>query len=422
MTTDRTPPETDRAEAAVTLDAIRAAATQLAGAVVRTPMVDAVALSRLFKADLSLKLEMLQVTGSFKVRGALIKLLTLTEDQRRRGVVAMSAGNHAQGVAYHAGRLNIPATIVMPEGTPFTKVRLTEQWGARVVLHGEFLESAREHAQHLAETQGYTFVHPFDDPAIVAGQGTLGLEMMEDRPDVDDVVVPIGGGGLMSGVATVVKAVNPAIRVIGVQVAGFAGFATHRLSAPAPAGGQTLAEGIAVKSPGAFTTRIMDRLVDEVVVVEEPALERAVQLLMEEQHVVAEGAGAAPLAAVISRPDMFEGRKVALAICGGNIDSQLLASILLRGMARAGRMVKLRVEIPDRPGVLSKVAAIIGQGGGNIIEVYHHRLFLDVPLKRTDIDAVIEATDAAHVHRIMAALNEGGFRTRLLSTMGQDQG
>lgn len=408
------------AERAVTLDTIRDAATQLAGTIVRTPTVDSFSLSRLFRADVTLKLETLQVTGSFKVRGALIKLLTLTEDQRRRGVVAMSAGNHAQGVAYHAGRLGIPATIVMPEGTPFTKVRLTEQWGAKVVLHGDMLEAAREHADSLAARHGYTFVHPFDDPAIVAGQGTVGLEMMEDRPDVDDIVVPIGGGGLMSGVATAVKALNPKVRLIGVQVASYAGFASHRLSTPAPGGGQTLAEGIAVKSPGAFTSRIMDRLVDDVVVVDEPALERAVQLLMEEQHVVAEGAGAAPLAAVISRPEMFENRRVSLCICGGNIDSQLLASILLRGMARAGRMVKLRVEIPDRPGVLSKVAAVIGEGGGNIIEIYHHRLFLDVPLKRTDVDAVIEATDAPHVHRIIEALNAAGFRTRLLSTMGQE--
>lgn len=408
-------------DAGITLDTIRAAAAQLAGSIVRTPTVDSLTLSRLFKADLVLKLETLQVTGSFKVRGALIKLLTLTDDQRARGVVAMSAGNHAQGVSYHAGRLGIPATIVMPEGTPFTKVRLTEQWGATVVLRGETLEAAREHADALAAEHGYSFVHPFDDPAIVAGQGTVGLEMMEDRPDVDDVVVPIGGGGLMAGIGTVVKALHPKVRLIGVQVASHAGFASRRLGLPAPAGGQTLAEGIAVKSPGALTTRILDRVVDEVVVVDEPALERAVQLLMEEQHVVAEGAGAAPLAAVLSRPEMFESRRVSLCICGGNIDSQLLASILLRGMARAGRMVKLRVEIPDRPGVLSRVAAVIGDGGGNIIEIYHHRLFLDVPLKRTDVDAVIEATDAPHVRRIIEALNAAGFPTRLLGTMGQER-
>ncbi|EKV31611.1 Threonine dehydratase [Caenispirillum salinarum AK4] len=408
------------AAADVTLDDIRAAARQLAGTIVRTPMVDSMSLSRLFKSDLVLKLENTQVTGSFKARGALIKMLTLPDEQRRRGIVAMSAGNHAQGVSYHAGRLGIPATIVMPEGTPFTKVRLTEQWGAKVELVGETLEASREHADRLAAEHGLAFVHPYDDPAIVAGQGTVGLEMMEDRPDVDDIIVPIGGGGLMSGVATAVKAMNPGVRIIGVQVAAYAGYAMHRMGGMPPAGGQTLAEGIAVKSPGGFTTPILDRLVDELVVVDEPALERAVQLLMEEQHVVAEGAGAAPLAAVISRPDMFEGRRAALTICGGNIDSQLLASILLRGMARAGRMVKLRVEIPDRPGVLSKVAAIIGQGGGNIIEIYHHRLFLDVPLKRTDVDAVIEATDAPHVHRIIEALNDAGFRTRLLSTMGQE--
>lgn len=393
---------------------------QLDGTIVRTPTIDSMPLSRLFSCDLALKLENTQVTGSFKARGALIKMLTLSDEQRRRGVVAMSAGNHAQGVSYHAGRLGIPATIVMPEGTPFTKVRLTEQWGAKVELVGETLEGAREHANRLAAEHGLAFVHPYDDPAIVAGQGTVGLELMEDRPNIDDVIVPIGGGGLMSGVATVVKALRPDVRVIGVQVAAYAGYAHHRQGGLAPAGGQTLAEGIAVKSPGAFTTPILDRLVDDVIVVDEPALERAVQLLMEEQHVVAEGAGAAPLAAIISRPEWFAERRVALTICGGNIDSQLLASILLRGMARAGRMVKLRVEIPDRPGVLSKVAAIIGQGGGNIIEIYHHRLFLDVPLKRTDVDAVIEATDAPHVRRIIEALNTGGFRTRLLSTMGQD--
>jgi threonine dehydratase len=423
MTTNKTQdqPSTPSITAPVTLDDIRAAASQLAGTIVRTPMIDSMPLSRLFKCDLVLKLENTQVTGAFKARGALIKLLTLSDDQRRRGVVAMSAGNHAQGVSYHAGRLGIPATIVMPEDTPFTKVRLTEQWGAKVELVGETLEGAREHANALAAEHGLAFVHPYDDPAIVAGQGTVGLEIMEDRPGIDDIVVPIGGGGLMAGVATAVKAMNPKVRIIGVQAAAFAGYAAHRTGGAPPSGGQTLAEGIAVKSPGAFTQPILDSLVDEVVVVDEPALERAVQLLMEEQHVVAEGAGAAPLAAVLSRPDLFEGRRVALTICGGNIDSQLLASILLRGMARAGRMVKLRVEIPDRPGVLSKVAAIIGQGGGNIIEIYHHRLFLDVPLKRTDVDAVIEATDAPHVHRIIDALNQAGFRTRLLSTMGQER-
>lgn len=409
------------APATVSLDDVRAAAEALAGTVVRTPTVDAFALSRLFRCELSLKLENLQVTGSFKARGALIKLLTLDDAQRRRGVVAMSAGNHAQGVAYHAGRLGIPATIVMPLETPFTKVRLTEQWGATVVLHGETLDEAREHARSLAERDGLTFVHPFDDPAIVAGQGTVGLEMVEDRPTAEVVVVPIGGGGLMSGVATVIKALAPQTRIIGVQVSSYAGFGTHRAGGPPPGGGQTLAEGIAVKAPGALTLAIMDRLVDDVVIVDEPALERAVQLLMEDQHVVAEGAGAAPLAAVISRPDLFEGRSVSLVVSGGNIDSQILASILLRGMARAGRMVKLRVEIPDRPGVLAKVAEVIGRGGGNIIEIYHHRLFLDVPLKRTDVDAVIEATDAPHVHRIIENLNGAGFPTRLLSTMGQEK-
>lgn len=271
-------------------------------------MVNSMALSRLFKSDLVLKLENTQVTGSFKARGALIKILTLSEEQRKRGVVAMSAGNHAQGVSYHAGRLGIPATIVMPEGTPFTKVRLTEQWGAKVELVGDTLEASREHAFRLAADHGLAFVHPYDDPAIVAGQGTVGLEMMEDRPDIDDIVVPIGGGGLMAGIATAIKALNPKVRIIGVQVAAFAGYATHRNGGLPPGGGQTLAEGIAVKSPGAFTRPILDRLVDDVIVVDEPALERAVQLLMEEQHVVAEGAGAAPLAAIISRPDTFQGR------------------------------------------------------------------------------------------------------------------
>lgn len=420
MTTE-TAASTGPAPDSIGLDDIRAAAEALAGAVVRTPTVDAVALSRLFRCELALKLENLQVTGSFKARGALIKLLTLDADQRRRGVVAMSAGNHAQGVAYHAGRLGIPATIVMPVETPFTKVRLTEQWGATVVLRGETLDEAREHARTLADRDGLTFVHPFDDAAIVAGQGTVGLEMLEDRPAPQDVVVPIGGGGLSAGVAIAVKALAPATRIIGVQVSSYAGFGTHRAGGPPPGGGQTLAEGIAVKKPGAITLPILDRLIDDLVIVDEPALERAVQLLMEEQHVVAEGAGAAPLAAVISRPDLFEGRSVGLVISGGNIDSQILASILLRGMARAGRMVKLRVEIPDRPGVLARVAEVIGRGGGNIIEIYHHRLFLDVPLKRTDVDAVIEATDAPHVHRIIENLNAAGFPTRLLSTMGQEK-
>jgi threonine dehydratase len=402
---------------AVTLDDIRAAAAAIAGAVLRTPTVAAPALAELCgAAELVLKLEMLHPTGSFKERGALNKLLSLDATARATGVIAVSAGNHAQGVAYHARRLGIPATIVMPAGTPFTKVERTEACGARVVLRGAGLTEARQAADAMAHTEGLTLVHPYDDPAIIAGQGTVALELVADAPDLDVLVVPIGGGGLIAGIAVAAKALSPGIAIIGVESALYPAMAHALGRAAAPLGGTTLAEGIAVKEPGALTLPIVAALVDDVVLADEAALERAVASLLDVEKLVAEGAGAAPLAALLSDPARCRGKRVGLVLSGGNIDARLLASILQRQLVRAGRLVRLRVEISDQPGALAKIAWIIGEQGGNIVEIYHQRLFQDVPVKLAEVDAVIETRNARHVGALVAALAGAGFPTRLLSS------
>jgi threonine dehydratase len=401
---------------AVTAADIRAAAAAIAGAVLRTPSVLAPALAEMTGAEIVLKLETLHPTGSFKERGALNKLLSLDAAQRQAGVIAMSAGNHAQGVAYHARRLGIPATIVMPADTPFTKVERTEACGARVILRGAGLAEARLAADETARAEGLTLVHPYDDAKVIAGQGTIALELLADHPALDALIVPIGGGGLISGIAVAAKAINPGIAIIGAQCALYAAMLHALGRCPAPCGGTTLAEGIAVKEPGVLTRPIVEALVDDILLADEVALERAIATLVDVEKLVVEGAGAAPLAALLAEPGRFRGKRVALVLSGGNIDARLLASILQRQLVRAGRLVRLRIEISDAPGALAKIAAIIGEKGGNIVEIYHQRLFQDVPVKLAEVDAVIETRNPRHVGELIAALSAAGFPTRLLSS------
>jgi threonine dehydratase len=401
----------------VTITDIRRAAAALAGTLIRTPTVPAAALSEMTGCEIHLKLETLQATGSFKERGALNKLLGLSEDQRRLGVVAMSAGNHAQGVAFHARRLGIPATIVMPQGTPFTKIDRTEALGAKVMLKGEGLVDARRAADALALERGLVPVHPYDDPAVIAGQGTIALEMLADVPELDVLLVPIGGGGLISGIAVAAKSLAPAIEIIGVQSALYPSmYRLLRGEEPGlPVEAPTLAEGIAVKEPGMLTRQIVAELVDSVRLVGERQLESAVELLIERQKLIVEGAGAAGVAALLSQPERFRGRKVGIVLTGGNIDSRLLASLLMRGLVRGGRLVRLRAELPDLPGALSRVSGVIGGLGGNIVEVHHQRLFHDTSVKRAELDVVVETQNRRHVDTLIDALVAAGFPTRLLS-------
>jgi threonine dehydratase len=402
----------------VTIDDIRRAASVIAGHVVRTPAVAAPRLAEATGAsEVVLKLENQQYTGSFKDRGAFNKLASLDAKAKTAGVIAMSAGNHAQGVAYHAQRLGIPSTIVMPVGTPFTKVERTASFGARVLIEGDSIDAAAVFARDMAAREGLTFVHPYDDPLIVAGQGTIALELLADFPELDTIVVPIGGGGVMSGVATAAKSINPKIEMIGVEAALYPSMHNAVRGLAPNNGGQTIAEGIAVKSPGKLTQAIITRLVSDLLLVNEDALERAVQMLAERQKVIAEGAGAAGLAAMIAHPGRFKGRKVGLVICGGNIDSRMLAQVLMRGLVREGRVVTLRIEISDTPGVLGKLAQLVGRSGGNIIEIHHQRMFHDLPVKRADVDAVIETRNPEHYREIIAALEGDGFPTRLLSNL-----
>ena len=404
----------------ITIETVREAQRLIEGAVSRTPFEHSRTLSQLCGAEVFLKLENLQYTASFKERGALVKLLSLDAGQRRAGVVAASAGNHAQGVAYHAQRLGIPATIVMPMNTPFTKVVRTREFGATVVLHGDGVADAARHALDLGTRQGLTFVHPYDDERIIAGQGTVAIEMLTATPDLDALVIPIGGGGLIAGCALAAKALRPQIRIFGVEAALFPSMDCALRGAAPAAGGPTIAEGIAVKEPGRLTLPIVKGLVDRIFLADEAALERAVQFILEIEKTVAEGAGAASLAAVLANPDAFRGQRVGLIVSGGNIDSRLLASILMRGLARDGRIARLRVEITDAPGTLARVAGLIAEAGGNIVEIYHQRLFADVPVKRADLDAVIETRDNAHLAEIIARLKGAGLEVRQLGNTAAD--
>ena len=396
--------------ASVSLPDIRAAARRIAGAVEATPCVHSRTLSRLTGAEVFLKFENLQFTASFKERGALNKLLSLTEADRRRGVIAMSAGNHAQAVAYHAARLGIPATIVMPRGSPNTKIRNTQIHGASVVLEGENLFEAGKHARALAARDNLVFVHPYEDPLIIAGQGTVALEMLEAVPDLEMLVVPVGGGGLISGMATAAKALQKNIVVYGVESANYPSMHQRLNNLPVECGGDTIAEGIAVKDVGSIAFGIIRELVQEVLVVKEETIERAVVALIEIEKTVAEGAGGAALAALLEHPALFAGRRVGLPISGGNIDSRVLASVLMRGLVRDARLVRLRVTMPDISGSLAKVAGLIADGGGNIVEVQHQRVFGTASVKSTEIEFLIETRDREHTDALVARLEKNGVK------------
>ena len=400
----------------VTVADIEAARRTIAGQVLRTPMLPAPKLSALTGADVHVKYENLQVTNSFKDRGALNKLASLDAAARARGVIAMSAGNHAQAVAYHAARLGIPATIVMPVTTPFVKIEATQAHGAEVVLDGESVAEAQVRAQTLAGERNLTFVHPYDDPLVIAGQGTIALEMLEDAHDLEMLVIPIGGGGLIAGNAIAARARSPAIEIIGVEAALYPSFWNALSGEDRPFGGPTLAEGIAVKNVGALTLPIVRALVTEIMLVDEAHLERAVNAYLTLQKTMAEGAGAAGLGAMLARPDRFRGRKVGLILCGGNIDPRILASVMVRELEREHRIVSFRLTIPDRPGVLGQIATRLGRLGANILEVEHRRLFLDVPAKGAKLDVTVETRDRPHAEEIFKALKAEGFQPVWIDT------
>ena len=389
-------------------DVARAAAT-IAGAVAVSDCDESHTLGQMLDCRVWLKFENLQFTASFKERGALNRLAALSADERRRGVIAVSAGNHAQGVAYHASRLAIPATIVMPAATPIVKVENTKSHGADVVLTGATLEEAAEAAHRIEQERRLVFIHPFDDPMVIAGQGTVATEMLAQVPAIDTLVVPIGGGGLAAGMAVAARAARPDMRIIGVEAVLYPAMYNRLKGADLPIRGETLAEGIAVKEPGRLTETIVRRLVDDIVLVGEADLERAVSLLITVEKTVVEGAGAAGLAALLLEPGRYKGRNVGLVLSGGNIDTRLLASVLTREQAREGRLSRLTIDIPDQPGQLARVAAVIGEAGANIVEVYHQRVFTDLPAKGTELNLVVETRDRAHLATTVAALRAAGY-------------
>jgi len=393
----------------ITLADIEAARRLIAGVVLRTPMLPAPKLSALTGAEVYVKYENLQVTNSFKDRGALVKLASLNDAERARGVIAMSAGNHAQAVAYHAERLGIPATIVMPVTTPFVKVAATRSYGAEVVLYGETVAEAQSRCEQIQSQRGLLLVHPYDDPSIIAGQGTIALEMLEDVSDLDILVFPVGGGGLIAGNAIAARAKNRAINVVGAESALYPSIWNALHNERRPIGGSTLAEGIAVKNVGKLTLPIIRDLVSEIVLVDEVQLERAVNAYLTLQKTMAEGAGAAGLAAMLAKPELFKRKKVGLVLCGGNIDARVVASIMVRELERENCIVSFRLTIPDRPGVLGTIATRLGTLGANILEVNHRRLFLDVPAKGAKLDVTVETRDAAHAEEIMQALVADGY-------------
>jgi len=397
---------------------VRNAAELLDGHVVRTPMVISPLLSQQLGCNIYAKLECLQYTSSFKARGAFVAMQDLSVEQRSAGVIAMSAGNHAQAVAYHAGQMGIPAVIVMPSQTPFAKVARTRAYGAEVVLQGRNLNDCESKVEALIDSRGLTLIHPYDNTQVMAGQGTVGLEMLIDQPDLDVLVVPIGGGGLVGGIATIAKEMRPDIRIVGVQTEAYPSMQAAMAGTDIVCGGETLAEGIAVKKPGRVTLPVVKALVDEIVLVNEKQLEWAVSALVEQQRVIAEGAGAAGIAAIYAHPQLFKGLNVGVVICGGNIDPRLLSSILNRNMAIDGRIARLRIDISDEPGMLAAITESIGRCGGNIIEIYHQRLFFDVPAKLAKIDAVVETRGPEHIDEIIADLRTTKFTVRHLEEMG----
>jgi threonine dehydratase len=398
----------------VSFQDIAAAAKRVEGAIERTPLRRSRTLSQITGAEVWVKFENQQFAAAYKERGALNKLLLLSPVERKRGVIAASAGNHAQGLAYHGGRLDVPVTIVMPKNTPFVKVEQTRSFGATVVLEGESYEEAANHAKKLCAERDLVFVHPFNDVDVIAGQGTLALEMLADQPDLEILPVPIGGGGLISGVATAAKHINPDIRIIGVEPAMYPSFTARMRGQPSRVGGATIAEGIAVKEVGDLTYAIARPLIEDVLLIEEPFFERAIALYANIEKTVAEGAGAASLAALLQYPERFRGKKVGLILTGGNIDTRLLTSVLTRALVRDQRIVSLRFTGDDRPGLLANVSRMMGEHGANIIEVAHNRLALDVPAKGAEFDIVIETRDAQHTQEIVDALTAAGYPPKRL--------
>ena len=398
----------------LTIADVRAAAERIAGQVVRTPTLHSKTLSAISGAEVWLKFENLQFTAAYKERGALNALLLLGGERGNRGVIAASAGNHAQGLSYHATRLGSPATIVMPRTTPTVKIMQTESVGGQVVLEGETFDEAFAHARRLEDELGLTFVHPFDDPHVAAGAGTVALEMFEDAPEIDTLAIPVGGGGLSSGMATVARAIRPETRVVGVEAALYPSMYNRLKGTDLPCGGDTLAEGIAVKEPGELTAAWLGRLLDEIVLVDEAALESAVALLLQIEKTVVEGAGAAGLAAVLAHRELFAGRKVGVVLCGGNIDTRLLANVLLRDLARAGRLARLRITLQDRPGALFKVMREFDRHQVNIIEIYHQRIFTTLPAKGLITDIECEARDHQQIEALVATLSALGYSVSLV--------
>jgi threonine dehydratase len=393
----------------VTPDDVRAAAASIRGAVLLTKCDQSRTLSEICGCNLWLKFENLQFTSTFKERGALNRLKALSPDERRRGVIAMSAGNHAQGVAYHANRLGIPATIVMPVGTPMVKVENTRRHGAEIIISGKTLEECGEFAKAHGQAHDLTMIHPYDDRLIIAGQGTIALEMLDAVPQLDTLVIPIGGGGLASGMAVAAKSLKPDLRIVGVQAQLYPSMYNAVQGKSLPMRGDTLAEGIAVKAPGRITTQIIRHLADDIILVSEDQIERALAMLIAIEKTVVEGAGAAGLAAVLAEPERFAGRNVGLVLTGGNIDTRLIASVLTRELAREGRLTQIAIDIVDRPGQLAAVSALLAEAGANIIEVSHQRTFSDLPAKGTLLEVVIETRDRAHLDEVMQRLGEAGF-------------
>ncbi|MEQ8315209.1 MAG: threonine ammonia-lyase [Gammaproteobacteria bacterium] len=398
----------------ITLQDIEAAAERVGGTVVNTRFEQSRTLSAILDTDIWLKFENLQFTSSFKERGALNKLLLISETERQQGVIAMSAGNHAKAVAYHAERLGISATIVMPKGTPNIKIEDTERFGANVILEGSSLDESGGFMREIAQQQNLCIVHPYDDPAIIAGQGTVALEMLADNPDLEVLVVPIGGGGLISGIAIAARAIKPAIRIIGVEVQGYGSAYNEFHGRAEQLGGSTIAEGIAVKKPGSLTFPIIKELVDDIVLVSEESIEEAIDRLLTIEKTVTEGAGAAGLAAVASHPELFKGKCTGVVLCGANIDSRILAAVLMRRLIRKGRIVRFRIRIHDLPGILSDITEIVGELGGNILEVSHQRMFSNVPVKDADLYLTVETRDAKQSQMIKARLDELGYAATLL--------
>jgi threonine dehydratase len=399
-----------KAPPAITLESIREAASALRGFIVETPTTHSRTLSEKTGAEVWLKHENLQFTASFKERGALTKLLSLDAAARSAGVIAMSAGNHAQAVAYHAQRLEIPATIVMPRFTPNVKVEHTQAFGAEVILCGESLAEAGEHAHRVASERGLCFIHPYDDPDVIRGQGTIALEVLAMQPELDTLVIPIGGGGLIAGNAVAARGMCPHIEIVGVQASRFPAMKQTLAGEPIECGDSTIAEGIAVERPGELTLPIVRELVSDIVLVDELLIEEAVLLLLEVEKTVVEGAGAAGLAALLAEPERFAGRRVGLILCGGNIDLLPLSSVIQRGLVRSGRLIRLCVEVRDAPGSLGEVACAIAEAGGNIIETYHKRAFTNLPLQSVEIEVVVQTRGAEHLREILQRLATGGHR------------